>query len=125
MQLHIHLNRLTIGRTLRDHITEQLEAAFRRLSKRIRAVTVRLTDTNGPRGGVDKECQIAVQLHQGGTVRGGHTDVDLVAAINLATDRVIHTVVRKLERRRNRDVRMKPWPVTDGDGHESTHPQDD
>ena len=113
MQLHIHQKGLTIGRTLRDQITEQVETAFRRLSKRIRAITVYLTDINGPRGGVDKECQIAVQLHRGGTVRVGQTDADLIAAVNVATDRVSHAVMRKLERRRNRTGRTKPWPVDD------------
>ena len=124
MQLHIHQKGLKIGRTLRDQITEQVETAFRRLSKRIRAITVYLTDINGSRGGIDKECQIAVQLHRGGTVRVGQTDADLVAAVNVATDRVNHAVTRRLERRRNRTVRTKPWHTDDTDEQTSMQPHD-
>ena len=65
MQLDVRLKGITIGRTLREQIVDHLDAAFRRLSNRIRAVTVCLADTNGPRGGVDKNCQIAVQLQSG------------------------------------------------------------
>ena len=42
---------------------------------------------------MDKNCQIVVQLHRGGTIRSGRTDADLITAINLATDQVIHAVV--------------------------------
>jgi ribosome-associated translation inhibitor RaiA len=50
-----------------------------------------------------------VQLHRGGTIRCGHTDADLITAINLATDQATHTVVRLLERRRKRAARTKSW----------------
>jgi putative sigma-54 modulation protein len=109
VQLDIRLKGITLGRAMREQILEHLDAAFRRLSRRIRAVTICLADTNGPRGGVDKNCQIAVQLHRGGTVRIDHTDADLIAAIDLATDRVTHAVVRNLERRRSRAARTKLW----------------
>ena len=109
MQLDVRLKGIIIGKDVREQIVDHIDAAFRRLSKRIRAVTVCLADANGPRGGVDKNCQIAVQLHRGGTVRSGHTDADLIAAVNLATDRVTHAVVRRLERRRKRAARTKSW----------------
>jgi putative sigma-54 modulation protein len=109
MQLDVRLKGITIDRSLREQIVDHFDAAFRRLSPRIRAVTVRLEDTNGPRRGVDKNCQIAVQLHRGGTLRSDHTDTDLIAAVNLATDRVTHAVVRRLERRRRRAARTKSW----------------
>jgi putative sigma-54 modulation protein len=109
VQLDVRLKGMTLGRALREQIVDHLDAAFRRLSKRIRAVTVCLADANGPRGGVDKNCQIAVQLHRGGTVRSSRTDADLIAAVNLAADRVTHAVVRRLERRRMRAARTKSW----------------
>jgi putative sigma-54 modulation protein len=109
VHLDVRVKGMTIGRTLREQIGDRIDAAFRRLSKRIRAVTVYLTDTNGPRGGVDKNCQIAVLLNRGGTVRSNRTGADLIAAINLATHRVTHAVVRRLERRRTRAARRISW----------------
>jgi ribosomal subunit interface protein len=107
VELEMRLKGITIGRTLREQIADHLEAAFRRLSKRIRAVSLSLEDTNGPRGGLDKDCQITVQLHRGGTIRSRCTDADLITAINLATDRATHTAVRRLERRRKRTARIQ------------------
>jgi ribosome-associated translation inhibitor RaiA len=107
--MDIRLKRIAVGNAMKEQILAHLEAAFRRLSRRIRAVDVCLADTNGPRGGVDKHCRIAVQLHRGGTVRVGQSDADLLAALDLATDRVTHAVVRSLERRRSRAARAKPW----------------
>jgi putative sigma-54 modulation protein len=109
VRLDVRLKGIAIGRTLRKQIVDHIDAALHRLSKRIRTVTIRLADANGPRGGVDKNCQIAVQLDRGGTIRSGRTDADLIAAVNLATDRVIHAVVRRLERRRKRAARIKSW----------------
>jgi len=113
MELHIHQRGLAIGKKLQARIAEHLSRAFRRLSNRIGAITVYLTDTNGPRGGMDKECRIAVELRSGGTVRVAQIDSDLLAAVNVATDRASHTVSRRLGRRRNRALRMKPWPADD------------
>jgi putative sigma-54 modulation protein len=109
VQVDVRLKGITMGRTLREQIVDHIDAAFRRLSKRIRTVTICLADTNGPRGGVDKNCQVAVQLNRGGTIRSSRTDADLITAINLATHRVTHAVVRRLERRRKRAARTKSW----------------
>lgn len=123
MQLQIQLKRLQIGSALRNRILEQFETAFERLARHIRSITVRLIDISGPHGGLDKRCQIAVHLHRGGTIRGGCTDRDLGAAVNLATDRVTHAVARELKKRRPRAVRMKPWPINDDHEDRTLHPK--
>lgn len=41
---------------------KRLEFALGRFAGRVRSLTVRLTDVNGPRGGLDKKCLIAVRL---------------------------------------------------------------
>lgn len=48
--------------TLIDLVHRRLEFALGRFSGRVRSLTVRLKDLNGPRGGPDKHCQIAVRL---------------------------------------------------------------
>ena len=113
MQLDVRLTGITLGGALREEIVDRLETAFRRLSKRIRCVNVCLTDTNGPRGGIDKSCRIAVLLHRGGTIRTGATDSDVISAVNLAKDRAIHSAVRRLERRRKRAACTKSWTAND------------
>lgn len=43
-------------------VRKRLEFALGRFAGRVRSLTVRLTDANGPRGGCDKKCVIAVRL---------------------------------------------------------------
>ena len=40
----------------------RLEFALGRFAARVRSLTVRLADLNGPRGGVDKHCLVAIRL---------------------------------------------------------------
>ena len=45
------------------HVAQQrLRFALGRFADRVRSLTVRLSDINGPRGGRDKRCTIAVRL---------------------------------------------------------------
>jgi hypothetical protein len=39
----------------------------------------------------------------------GHSDTQLMAAIGLATDRVVYAVGRALKRQRKRTARTRPW----------------
>jgi hypothetical protein len=55
---------------------------------------------NGPRSGVDKRCQIVVQLGPWGDVRVEQLDRSLHTVIDRAADRVHHAVAREMERRR-------------------------
>lgn len=47
---------------LRELIERRLQFALGRFGSRIRSLSVRLSDLNGPRGGVDKKCLVAVRL---------------------------------------------------------------
>jgi hypothetical protein len=62
-------------------------------------LTVRLTDVNGPRGGFDKRCRIAVALVPRGEVMVEGSGDDPFALITDAAKRVGRAVRRELERR--------------------------
>lgn len=53
---------------LRELARLRLRAALQRLASRVPRVTVQLSDVNGPRGGVDKRCQLTLQTAGAGTV---------------------------------------------------------
>jgi ribosome-associated translation inhibitor RaiA len=74
--------------------------AVSRFSPRIDLVAVRLADTNGPRGGVDKECRIVVRLRPHGRLRVIERDASMHAAIARAADRLARAVAREIARRR-------------------------
>ena len=68
---------------------------------RVRTISVRLSDVNGPRKGVDKRCLLRVRLAQGPQVVIEDVQSDLYAAIGRSADRASRTVARRLARSRN------------------------
>jgi hypothetical protein len=93
--------RLTIRTNGLDHAgaarvaQRRLLFSLGRFADRVRSLTVRLSDVNGPRGDRDKRCAIAVRL--AGSKRlivVEDLHVDLPAAISRAAERTAHAVAR-------------------------------
>lgn len=77
---------------------QRLSFAVRRFAGRVRSLTVRLSDVNGPRGGRDMHCAIAVRL--AGSRRLiviEELDTDLAVAIAHAADRAARAVARAVQ----------------------------
>ncbi len=107
VELELRQKDIVIGQSLYDHIARYIDAALRRFAGRIHRVTIWLADINGPRGGIDKQCRIAVQLSKGKTIRAGNTNTNLVAAAYFAVDRAAYAVSRELRRRRKFSRKMR------------------
>ena len=73
-------------------ILRRLRHALGRFRDRIARVTVRLEDLNGPRGGLDKQCNVEAKLAAGGTLMATVRDFGLEAAISKAADRLARQV---------------------------------
>lgn len=84
----------------RDHVERRLGFALGRFGGRVSRVTVSLEDLNGPRGGVDQCCRIAVSLVPSGKVIAEATDLDAVVAVNRAAKRIARRVRNEFDRRR-------------------------
>ncbi|KND59541.1 hypothetical protein BVER_01300 [Candidatus Burkholderia verschuerenii] len=87
------------------------EFVFRRLAWLISKATVSLSDINGPRGGLDKRCQVEVHIDREKKVVATSIARDWRGAIDLALARAARTLVRKRENRQSvkptRRVRAK------------------
>lgn len=83
---------------LLNHTTRRLRFALARASDRIQRVEVRLGDTNGPRGGADKFCQIQVVLAHGPFILIEEFGADLYGVIARAAERASRNVVRRVAR---------------------------
>lgn len=79
----------------------RLEFALARYARFVRSVVVRLSDENGPRGGMDRCCTVDVQLRAGAPVRVVQVASTWEGAVDLAADRAGYAVSRKLDRRRD------------------------
>lgn len=100
MEIHIRTKGFTATPTQRDHAKRRIHAHLSRFGREVREVTLRLTDINGPKGGLDKVCQVVVRGPRLGVATLAEQTNEVLAAIDLAVERVAATIGRTLERQR-------------------------
>ncbi|MEM9351733.1 MAG: hypothetical protein AAGA92_01855 [Planctomycetota bacterium] len=90
---------------------ERVRAALARFSGRARRVSLVVEDVNGPRGGHDKACRLAVKLSGAGEVRVSDRDPNVGRCIGRVADRLAHAVGRTLARAggKRRKQAISPW----------------
>ncbi len=73
----------------------QLEFALGRFGSRVRSLTVRLSDLNGPKGGIDKRCLVTVRLNEPRrVVVVEDVDASDAAVVSRVAERVSRSVAR-------------------------------
>ncbi len=98
MQIDIQARNFSLIDALRSHAERRVRCAMTCCDDHIQRVFMRLSDINGPRGGADKRCRLQVVLAGLPDVVVEDTEGNLYAAIDRATDRAGHTLVRKIDR---------------------------
>ena len=109
MNIHIQARDFVLTTPLRDYVERRLHFALGWADDRLRQVSVRLSDENGPRGGKDKRCRLQITFSGAPSVVIDDTEVDLYVAIDRAADRAGRSVARRLERQR--DYRQGDLPA--------------
>lgn len=102
MQVEISGREVKVSARLRDYIQRRVRFALERLARAIRRVHVQLRDLNGPRGGVDKSCQVRIALATAATLVVEHRSASAYAAIDSAMDKAAMSIVRRIERKQER-----------------------
>jgi ribosomal subunit interface protein len=98
MNLDVRGRHMQVSDALRAHLARRLAFALGRVSHRIGSVRVRLEDVNGPKGGIDKCCRIAVRGDRGWIVMIEEWDSDAYGAVDRAAGRAGRAVQRTLGR---------------------------
>lgn len=86
------------GAQMRDLSVERVRFALRRLTALVPRAKVLLSDVNGPRGGLDKRCQIELKTDNAGTVVIASLGRDWRAALDRSLIRATRVLTRKLHR---------------------------
>ncbi|APZ94259.1 hypothetical protein Fuma_03884 [Fuerstiella marisgermanici] len=84
--------------TFRESVADRLAQALARFENRISEVSVTLSDTNGPRGGVDKECRVNVVMPGFDVLTTSARHENVWGAVAKATERARRIVLTKLKR---------------------------
>lgn len=87
------------GETLREVAVRRVTFAMRRLSWLVPRARILLSDVNGPRGGLDKRCQVELKTEAAGTVVVTAMATDWHSALDNAIGRASQVVARRSQRR--------------------------
>ncbi|MGB5715607.1 MAG: HPF/RaiA family ribosome-associated protein [Gammaproteobacteria bacterium] len=102
MRTDIQARGFSLTEALKKHVHNRLGFTFFYSSSRVLRVRVRLSDLNGPRGGVDKCCLVEVRLEGLPVVVVEDVQSDMYTAIDRAVGRTARTVKRRLAQQGNR-----------------------
>ena len=100
MQLDIQSRGFTLTSGILNYTKQRLHFALHRKDCHIMRVRIRLSDINGPRGGIDKRCLIELAIAGQNNILIEDIETDLYLAIDRASERCMRTLVRRLERSR-------------------------
>ncbi len=100
MNLQIQAQNFRLTEGLRHHVADRVAYALNHGRDIVARVVVRMSDVNGPRGGVDKCCGIEVRLKGAPALIVEDTQADMYVAIDRASERVGRTLDRRLARQR-------------------------
>lgn len=99
MNLSIRAQHVGLTEELQSHIERRLRFVLRRFEPRVQEIVVHLHDSNGTRGGLDKQCRLTAALTGAENVMVEAVSADLRAAVDHASERLKRAVTRELKRR--------------------------
>lgn len=88
--------------------------ALSRFDSKILSIVLKVEDTNGPRGGVDKKCQLRIKLRRCQEIIVSDTNDDLEKCLSRLADRAGRTVSRQLNKMNDVYRRRVPMRVDEG-----------
>jgi ribosome hibernation promoting factor len=83
---------------LRDEVERSIAFAIDRYGTQLHHISVYLSDLNGPKGGVDKICQITASLKRGSSVLILEKGSETVPMVNRAVSRLGYRIGRRIQR---------------------------
>ena len=101
--VNFHVRGIDFTDELHDAVQKLVVFAVDRYETQVAKVSVYLTDLNGPKGGVDKLCQITANLRRGNPVFMLEKGSDLLTTVNRAARRIGHLIGRTVQRRNRAD----------------------
>lgn len=85
MEIEVRGRHMRLTEALRQYVEKRLRFALGRFDNGVRRALVRLEDTNGPKGGVDKRCSLELYVDGQKPSVAQAVDVDMYAAIDRAS----------------------------------------
>ncbi|OYU30804.1 MAG: hypothetical protein CFE39_11580 [Comamonadaceae bacterium PBBC2] len=101
---------------MRDMSIERVRFVLRRIATLVPRAKVQFSDVNGPRGGVDKRCQVELSTQAAGTVVIASLAHDWRTALDRSLTRASRVLMRSVQRNQKpkRGLRLSRLTVPGG-----------
>ena len=99
MKLRINFRNMRGSADIINHIDHRLSFSLARTRDEIESTTITVSDINGPKGGVDKQCQVVVKPVGLGQIVIAERQHNARLAIDRCLARASQTLNRKLKRK--------------------------
>ncbi len=101
----------SLTQALKKRVQKRISFILGNVGNPVINVDVKLSDINGPKGGVDKKCQVFIQLKGHASVVVADTQNDMYYAIDRACSRALRTVRRRVSQKNtNKGFRHRALP---------------
>jgi ribosomal subunit interface protein len=108
MKIIIQGKQLRLSKGMKKYAQEHVVAPLRRFYDNEAAeLRVELGDTNGSKGGADKECHLTLHMPGARTIQIEETTQDPYASLDAASDRLLRAAKKELERMRRPYARRR------------------
>ena len=97
MNVEIRGRHLKISPAFREVIEHRVSSALDRFADKIRSVVVNVSDLNGPKGGIDKQCSVNITLRDRGNLIVSDVGTDMMVAVDRAAGRAKRRITRHVE----------------------------
>ena len=97
MKMRLAAHGIELSGDLKDYIMRRVHFSLGRFAAKVRSLSIRLGDGNGSRGGVDKYCDIRVDVGLRQQVIVRERQANLHAAVAFAMERAERAVQRQLK----------------------------
>ena len=101
MKIEVRFRGLVSSPAMYELVVRRIHVHLSRFGRQLSGVFIRIGDINGPKGGVDKRCQVTVRGPRVGTTSLEDLSGDTASAIDMALERVARAVGRSVERTRS------------------------
>ena len=103
MNILIEQNQTDLNKHSRKNIQQRVDKVLQRFSHKLTSTKLIFKDTNGPKGGIDKECTVQAKLVHGGEIivvkRGSSIPQALFRALRGLRNIIIRRTVRERQLR--------------------------
>lgn len=98
--VEIRSREITPTSAMRDFVNRRAASMLGRYRQELRAATLHVRDINGPRGGNDKQCVLAIAGRHDGSFVVEATEASFYSAVDQVMKRAGQALRRKIGRRR-------------------------